>query len=163
MRGGIDQLQNTAARMAILGLLLPQNLHPQLRSRMAKEAVLETVLMTYGDDGILRIKINEGAHMSLAQAKLQLETIRRLCGDKKVPILVDARANYTTTREAHEFSAQQEGIRIATAVISSNQFTKMSLNFYLSIFKPTTPYKLFTNEEDAMVWLHEQFRLHNNS
>lgn len=130
---------------------------------MAKEAVLETVLMTYGDDGILRIRINEGADITLAQAKLQLDTIRRLCGDKKVPMLVDARANYTTSREAHEFSAQQEGIRLATAVISSNQFTKMSLNLYLSIFKPSTPYKLFTNEQDALVWLREQVRINKQS
>lgn len=163
MRGRIDQLQNVTVRMAILGLILPQISHPPRIKRMAKEAVLETVLMTYGDDGILRIKINEGAHMTLAQAKLQLETIRRLCGNKRVPILVDARVNYSTTKEAHEFSAQHEEIRLATAVISSNNFTKVSLNLYLSIFKPSTPYKLFSKEQEALAWLNEQIRLHNKS
>lgn len=130
---------------------------------MAKEAVLETVLMSYGDDGILRIRINEGAELTLAQAKLQLETIKRLCGNSKVPILVDARANYTITKEAQEFSSQQEAIRIATAVLSANQFTKVSLNFYLSIFKPATPYRLFSNEEEAIAWLKDQVRIHKQA
>lgn len=125
---------------------------------MAKEAVLETVLMSYGEDGILRIRINEGASIGLAQAKLQYDTIQRLCGDTKVPVLVDARANYSYSKEAEEFAAQHSGRRIATAVISSNTFTAVGLNLYLSIFKPSSPYKLFSSEDSALEWLNEQMR-----
>lgn len=125
---------------------------------MAKEAVLETVLMSYGDDGILRITINEGAIINLSQAKLQVETIHRLCGDGKLMILVDARANYSITKEAQEFAAQHNSNRYATAVVSSNQFTKVALNMYLSVFKPSRPYKLFSDEDEAVNWLKEQKR-----
>lgn len=125
---------------------------------MAKEAVLETVLMAYGDDGILRVTINEGANIGIAQAKLQKETTERLCGNLKVPVLVDARASYTITKEAEEYGAQQSLNRIATAVISSSPFAKITLNVFISIFKPATAFKVFSNEEDAVLWLKEQMR-----
>jgi hypothetical protein len=139
-----------------MGLLLRQLLNiPQLLS-MAKEAVLETVMMSYGDDGILRIKIKEGAVIGLAQAKLQFETIRRVCGDDKILALIDATASHTVTKEAQEFAAQNVGNRIATAVINPNPFSKITLNLFLRIFRPVTPFKSFSNEENAVKWLLEQ-------
>ena len=128
---------------------------------MAKEAVIETAVMIYGDDGILRIRINEGAHIDLAQAKLTRETIRRLCGETKIPVLVDATVRYTITKEAEEFGAQNANNRIATAVISSNPFGKISLNIFLAIFKPSTTFKFFMNEEKAVEWLNEQVKRRN--
>lgn len=123
---------------------------------MSKEAVLETVTMSYGDDGILRIKINEGAVIGLTQAKLQFETIRRICGDGKILVLIDTSASHTVTKEAQEYASQNVGNRIATAVINPNPFSKISLNIYLRIFKPVTPYKMFFSEESACEWLLEQ-------
>jgi hypothetical protein len=128
---------------------------------MAKEAVLESVSMSFGDDGILRIRINEGAVIGLAQAKLQHETIRRMCGEGKIPVLIDSRANYAVTKEAQEYAAANSGNRIATAVVGSSPLAKISLNLYLSIFRPLTPYKLFSTEEAAIDWLKEQVRARN--
>lgn len=128
---------------------------------MAKEAVLETVLMTYGDDGILRIRINDGAVIGLPQAKLQFETIKRLCGEDKIAVLVDSSASHTITKEAQEFAANNVGNRIATAVISPNPFSKLTLNLFLGIFRPTTPFKMFTSEENAVKWLKEKVTARN--
>lgn len=128
---------------------------------MAKEAVLETVLMTYGDDGILRIRINDGAVIGIAQAKLQFETIRRLCGEHKIAVLVDASTSHTITKEAQEFAANNVGNRIATAVINPNPFSKLTLNLFLGIFRPATPFKMFTSEEGAMKWLREKINARN--
>lgn len=122
---------------------------------MAKEAVLETVTMTYGDDGILRIRINEGAVIGLDQAKLQYETIHRLCGDTRLPVLVDARSNHTVTKEAQEYGAAKASGRIATAVLNGNPFAKVSLNVFLSIFRPASTFRVFSDEEKAIEWLKE--------
>lgn len=123
---------------------------------MAREAVLETVTMSLGDDGILRIKITEGAEIGLTQARLQSEMVRRLCGDARMPVLVDARASHSITREAQAFGAQQAANRIATAVLSGNPFAALSLNFFVSIFKPSSSFKAFTDEEAAVEWLRQQ-------
>lgn len=137
-------------------LLLHKYSHPQANRTMANEAVLETVVMTYGDDGILRITINEGASIGIQQTRLQLETIRRICGDAKIPVLIDARASHHVSTEAKEFTAQNVGNRIATAVISSNPLTKISVNIFVSVFRPSTPYRVFSNEAKAEKWLSEQ-------
>lgn len=128
---------------------------------MAKEAVLETVFMTYGDDGILRIRINDGAVIGIAQAKLQFEMIERLCGENKIAVLVDGSASHTITKEAQEFAANNVGNRIATAVVNPNPFSKLTLNLFLGIFRPATPFRMFSNEANAMKWLKEKIGARN--
>jgi hypothetical protein len=128
---------------------------PQIPS-MAKEAVLETMQMSYGDDGILRIRIKEGAVIGLAQIRLQSEMIQRLCGDAKIPVLIDASLSHTVTKEAQEYGAHSVGNRVATAVVNPNPFSKIGFNLYLRIFRPSTPYRIFTSEENAEKWLREQ-------
>lgn len=140
----------------IADLLLCCNSHPQANRTMANEAVLESVIMSYGDDGILRITINEGAEIGIQQTRLQLETVRRICGSQKVRVLIDARASHEVTQEAKEFTAQNVGNRIATAVISSNPLTKISVNIFVRMFKPSTPYRIFSREAKALAWLKEQ-------
>lgn len=122
---------------------------------MAKEAVLESVTMLLGDDGILRIRINEGARISLAQAKLQYETIRRMCGDDRVAVLVDATGNHEVDKDAQQWAADHTANRIATAVVSSKPFAAITLNLFISLFKPKSTFKLFRDEEKALAWLRE--------
>lgn len=122
---------------------------------MAKEAVLESVTMLLGDDGILRIRINEGAVINLAQAKLQYETILRMCGEKRIAVLVDATGNHEIEKDAQQWAADHTSNRIATAVISSKPFASITLNLFISLFKPKSTFKLFRDEEKAMEWLRD--------
>jgi len=123
---------------------------------MAKEAVLETVTMIYGEDEILRITINKGAVIGLEQVRLQFDTIRRLCGEKKIPVLVDARADHHITREAKEFAAHSDSNRIATAVVTSNPLGSIFINFFIRVFKPHSRYKSFFGFAEAELWLNLQ-------
>ena len=123
---------------------------------MAKEAVLETVTMIYGEDQILRITINNGAEIGLEQVRLQFETIRRLCGDNRIPVLVDARCDHQITREAKEFAADSDSNRIATAVVTSNPLASLFINFFIRVFKPQSRYKSFFSFADAEDWLKQQ-------
>lgn len=123
---------------------------------MAKEAVLETVTMIYGEDQILRITINDGAVIGLEQVRLQFETIRRLCGDNRIPVLVDARTDHQITREAKEFAAHSDSNRIATAVVTSNPLASLFINFFIRVFQPQSRYKSFFSFADAEAWLKQQ-------
>lgn len=125
---------------------------------MIKEAILSTVWMGYGDDGILRIRMIEGAYVDLDNIKLQYSTIQRLVGDQRVAVLLDARAKFTTSKDAYEYLSQQSGHRIATAVITTNSFSKAVINTYITVFKPASPYKMFTSEDLAIEWLKEMIR-----
>lgn len=118
--------------------------------------------MGYSEDGILRVRMVEGAFFDLEDARLQFNTIRRLVGEKRVPVLLDARSSFTTTKDAHEFLAQHSGHRIATAVITKNAISKTIINTYITVFRPASPYKMFTDEKEAEDWLKEQMAKENS-
>ena len=139
----------------------PRKKSEQLSGKMIKEAILSTMWMGYGEDGILRIRMIEGASVEVDDIKLQYETIKRLTDKKRLAFLLDARANFTTSKAAHEYLVQQSADRIATAVITSNSISKAIVNTYITVFKPASPYKMFTNEEAAIKWLKEQMAKEN--
>lgn len=122
---------------------------------MSKEAILSTVWMGYGDDGILRIRMLENAYIDLDNIKLQYRTIQRLAGNKRLPVLLDARASFTTSKDAYEYLSQESAKRIATAVLTTNPLSKAVINTYVTVFRPASPYKMFTDEEKAIEWLKE--------
>lgn len=122
---------------------------------MSKEAILSTVWMGYGDDGILRIRMLENAYIDLDNIKLQYSTIQRLAGNKRLPVLLDARASFTTSKDAYEYLSQESAKRIATAVLTTNPLSKAVINTYVTVFRPASPYKMFTDEEKAIEWLKE--------
>jgi hypothetical protein len=126
--------------------------------QMSKEAILSTAWIGYGDDGILRIRILEDAVVDIEGIKLQYKTIERLTGLKKVPVLLDARANFSSTRDTYEFLAQHASHRIATAVLTRNPFSKAVVNTYITVFRPVSPYKLFTDEQKAIEWLMQMVK-----
>lgn len=122
---------------------------------MAKDAILSTVKMTYGDDGILRLKMQEGAHVDLENIKLQHSMFRQLAGDEKLLVLIDGRASFTTSKEAYAYLSEQSATRIATAVLTSNPISRAVINTYITVFRPASPYRLFTDEQKAVDWLKE--------
>ena len=123
--------------------------------RMAKDAILSTVWISYGDDGILRLKMQEGAHVDLENIKLQHQMFRQLAGDEKLLVLIDGRASFTTSKEAYAYLSENSNMRIATAVLTSNPISRAMINTYITVFRPSSPYRLFTNEAKAVEWLKE--------
>jgi len=122
---------------------------------MIKEAILSTVWMGYGDDEIMRIRVKENAHIDPENVRLQYKTIHHLAGTTHLAVMLDVRANFTTTKEAQTMLAEMSKDRIATAVITNNPVSRALINTYISVFKPASPYKLFSEESKALDWLKE--------
>lgn len=112
--------------------------------------------MSYGDDGILRIEVKEGAVIDREEVKMQNETIERLGVVIPYVALVDARASFTITKAGQELSASYSNLRIATAVVTGNPVTRMLSNAYVALFKPAHPIKLFSSVSEAEGWLKKQ-------
>lgn len=121
-----------------------------------KEAIISVAWLGLGEDGILRVRIVEGAHIDRDMARLHYETMMRLTEGKTVPVLIDARADFSFDKEAYDFGSKHTAHRVATAVLVRNVWSKAMTNAYLTFFKPVSPHKLFTNEADAIAWLKEQ-------
>jgi hypothetical protein len=109
-----------------------------------------------GADNIMRVTYIDKAEETLADAQTMMaEILRRIPEGKKYPILVDLSTTKSVTAEARAYHAGSETGRIASAValMVTSPIAKTIGNFYLAMNKPLFPVRLFTNEEDGLVWL----------
>lgn len=106
-------------------------------------------------EGILRIKVIEGAHIDLPSLKEDGAVNMALTNNKKALALYDSRAFFTIEPEAREYlrSGIVDPTRIATAVLTDRLATRLLVNFFVRFNKPKTPMKMFTCEIQALKWL----------
>ena len=111
------------------------------------------------EDGILRIKILEGAHVTIQKSKKYFETSKQLLGSKKALILVDGSAKFTITKEAKMYGVGKEVAenRIAVAFVTNSLVNNVMVNCYIKLYKPVVPTQLFSSEENALKWLKTFF------
>ena len=111
--------------------------------------------MYIDDDGILRIKLKEGAVITLEKIKEHLKASSDLLGEKKVLTLIDGSAQFTMAEEANEYLASKEGAknRIAAAFVTNSYLNRVWINLYVQFNKPLTPTKMFMSEAKAIAWL----------
>ncbi|MDQ3112208.1 MAG: STAS/SEC14 domain-containing protein [Bacteroidota bacterium] len=122
---------------------------------MAKETLLQTMWIGFGEDKILRVRILEGVTVNLQQAKLMNEAMIRLAGAGQFAVLIDARVTYSWDKDAQEYIANNSGFRLATAILTNNSVSRLLTNSYVRLFKPEYPTKIFSDEEKAIAWLKE--------
>ena len=75
---------------------------------------------------------------------------------KKKLLLIDQRQFWTITKEAKEYSKQEdvEDLSKAIALLTGDSFPSILVaNTYIKIYKPNIPVKIFKSEEKARAWL----------
>lgn len=108
------------------------------------------------EDGILRVKVMEGAELTYEEVKKCFEVYSELGygkNDKALQIM-DARANCTMNKEGRDYAAKvSSDFFIACAVITNNLPVKLIVNFFNSFYKTGVPMRIFSSEEKALEWL----------
>ncbi len=89
------------------------------------------------------------------QTKL-LESYDQITEGKLMPFIFFAGDNVTLTKEARDNAIliEHQSMVAATAVVITNLAYKIMANFYMQFNKPKRPYKIFSNELDAIDWLN---------
>lgn len=106
------------------------------------------------EEGILRVRVIDGANLELKDVKEYYAFTDRITGGRKVLVIVDGTTDFTITEEARQYSAMQaEKTRIATALITRSKAMRMLANLYIQFNKPQSPTRMFTDEETALKWL----------
>ena len=107
------------------------------------------------NDGILNIKLVDGAEMSLENAKIQYEKINALLGGAKHLALVDASNYYTVERKAWAYASQKEifSNRMAVAHFNSSAANKLTTSFFKTACDSAMPMQTFNMREQAVKWL----------
>lgn len=105
--------------------------------------------------GIVTIKVREGAHVEEDTLKQADTYVRELAGTNKLFVLIDARSFHTLTPEATAFlrnNLTSQG-RIASAVVSNTVGIRLVVDYMSNGGKVLSPVRMFENEAEARTWL----------
>src|SRR5262245_20648575 len=122
-------------------------------SRMADT---KTAVIHLSEDGLVIVRIRDGAYQSLNDAKANLATALAATAGRRRPLLVDIRTAQPLDAEArHLYSGQTlvDGFVTLALLVDSSTFGRMMGNVYLRIARPGIPTQLFTDEPRAVEWL----------
>jgi hypothetical protein len=118
-----------------------------------------TALVDLGPDGVVTVRIRDGAHQSLTDAKQNLGAALDERGGQRRPILVDIREAQPLDAEVrHYYSGQVlvDGFSALAMLVDANPLGRMMGNVYLRVARPGIPTRLFTHPEPALEWLATQ-------
>lgn len=132
-----------------------ENLYP-LYVEMAVSEILsfEKYSVFLRRDNIVQIQTKDNFDCELNDARNILKCIEKVSNGNKYPLLV-IYANFNTfSKEVKAYIASHK-LTTADALVTpaNNLALKIVGNIYLRINKPVRPTKIFSNVEDALVWL----------
>ena len=117
---------------------------------------LAASVISLRDDGLFQIQMKEiEREVELQDVKEMTETVGRMGNGKIYPVLILIKRFNPITKEASEYAASEAAAiyTIADAIVISNFAIRIATNFYIKIFKPRRPTKMFNSEERAVEWL----------
>lgn len=116
----------------------------------------KTAHIALNDQGLLIVRINDGAHQSLSDAKENLALAVSETRGARRPLLIDIRKAQPLEADArHHYSGQTlvDGFSALALLIEGSPFGRMMGNVYLRIARPGIPTQLFSDEARALEWL----------
>jgi hypothetical protein len=117
----------------------------------------KTARIALNDQGLLIVRIRDGAHQSLADAKENLALAVSETRGERRPLLIDIRKAQPLEADArHHYSGQTlvERFSALALLIEGSPFGRMMGNVYLRIARPGIPTQLFSDEGRALEWLN---------
>ncbi|MEX0685789.1 MAG: STAS/SEC14 domain-containing protein [Balneolales bacterium] len=117
---------------------------------------LPTTTVWIDQSGIYCAVSKKEAARTLETAKETLEEFKRIAGDNKVCVLIDATYAQSSSREVREYVAEEfPRMFKAIAIISRSTLGKMVANIFFTIKSQPYPIKIFNDEAKARIWLKQ--------
>jgi|KBSSwiStaDraftv2_1062776.scaffolds.fasta_scaffold00947_9 hypothetical protein len=116
----------------------------------------ETAVIHLSVEGLVNVRIRDGAYQSVDDAKANLAAAVAATAGRRRPLLVDIRTAQPLDAEArHLYSGQTlvDGFLALALLVDSSPFGRMMGNVYLRIARPGIPTQLFNDEPRAVEWL----------
>ncbi len=116
----------------------------------------KTARISLNGDGLLVVRINDGAYQSLTDAKENLAIAVSETHGQRRPLLIDIRSARPLDADArHHYSGQTlvESFSALALLVEASPFGRMMGNVYLRIARPGIPTQLFAQEAQALKWL----------
>ena len=119
--------------------------------------VTTTAKINLNAQGLLIVRINDGAHQTLGDARENLAAAVSETGGKRRPLLIDIRTAKPLDADArHHYSGQTlvERFSALALLVEASPFGRMMGNVYLRVARPGIPTQLFSDETQAVQWLN---------
>lgn len=118
---------------------------------------MPTVVLTRHSDGIVVLRVRDGARQTVADARQNVAALARMTAGEPRPCLLDMRAPNTTDRGVREYYASKEGSQpiLAMAVLMPPSLLRVLGNLFLAFTAPIHPTRLFSAEDEAVAWLRK--------
>jgi hypothetical protein len=116
----------------------------------------KTARIALNEQGLLIVRVKDGAHQSLSDAKENLALAVSETQGQRRPLLIDIRKARPLEADArHHYSGQTlvERFLALALLIDGSPFGRMMGNVYLRIARPGIPTQLFADERRALEWL----------
>jgi hypothetical protein len=116
----------------------------------------KTAWIALNQDGLLIVRVKDGARQSLPDAKENLAAAVTETHGQRRPLLIDIRKAQPLEADArHHYSGQTlvERFSALALLIDGSPFGRMMGNVYLRIARPGIPTQLFSDEARALEWL----------
>ena len=123
---------------------------------MKKTEVIETKTTSISIDheGILRVKIKQGAKVDEEEVRKCFTIIKTLSNGNKLLELMEGGNFFTFDEAAQKYAAKYgKDHFIASAIIIRSIGVRLLYNFFNTFFKQTVPFKMFADEKSALKWL----------
>ena len=118
--------------------------------------VTTTARINLNAQGLLIVRINDGAHQTLDDAKENLAAAVSEAGGIRRPLLIDIRTAKPLDADArHHYSGLTlvERFSALALLVEGSPFGRMMGNVYLRVARPGIPTQLFGDEAQAVDWL----------
>jgi len=115
-----------------------------------------TARIGLNEEGLLVVRINDGALQSLEDAKENLALAVTETGGQRRPLLIDIRTAQPLDADArHHYSGQTlvERFSALALLVEASPFGRMLGNVYLRVARPGIPTQLFSDDAQAVEWL----------
>lgn len=115
-----------------------------------------TARIGLGDDGVLIVRIRDGARQRPADAQENLDTALAEGSGKRRPLLVDITGSPPLDADTrHLYSGQTlvDGFTALALLVEASPLGTMMGNVYFRVARPGIPTHLFTDEARAVQWL----------
>lgn len=112
--------------------------------------------VTLMSEDILHIEIKADEEFELADFLELMEAAKEIGNGKKFKNLIKVGIHTLPSREAREMSSSTEGseFKLADAFVIHSVAQKIIGNFMMNIQKPAIPTRIFTDENEALIWLN---------
>jgi len=112
-----------------------------------------------GDDHIFRYIAINNCTLDMDTMEKMTKTGDEWCQDRLCANLIDIRDMLFVDSKTRAYAAAQYRPHVAgTAIIIDSRISSYFANIYLKFSQPRVPTRLFTKEDEAVKWLHEQLQ-----